>query len=29
NPGFGGQSFIEGCVDKVKKLNIITKNNIY
>lgn len=23
NPGFGGQTFIEGCVDKVKELNTL------
>jgi len=27
NPGFGGQSFIKGCVDKITKLNTIRKNN--
>ena len=29
NPGFGGQSFIEGCVDKIKKLDEIRKKNNY
>jgi ribulose-phosphate 3-epimerase len=27
NPGFGGQSFISGCIDKIKKLNEFKKNN--
>ena len=29
NPGFGGQSFIEGCVDKIKKLDQMRKENNY
>jgi ribulose-phosphate 3-epimerase len=29
NPGFGGQSFINGCVDKIKKLEKIRFENDY
>lgn len=29
NPGFGGQSFIEGCVQKVEKLNELREKNNY
>lgn len=29
NPGFGGQSFISGCIDKVSKLNELRKEKNY
>lgn len=29
NPGFGGQSFIEGCVDKIVELNELREANNY
>ncbi len=29
NPGFGGQSFIEGCVDKIKYLSELRSKNKY
>jgi ribulose-phosphate 3-epimerase len=29
NPGFGGQSFIEGCKDKIKELNSLREKNNY